>query len=91
MNSKQLANVLIKILGLSIGIHALPASILAAISAFEALIHAMQNVHPAGAAFPNWTYSLSYLIQSSIELAASAFLILRSRWVTEFMFKGESE
>jgi len=52
MNSKQLANVLIKILGLSIGIHALPASILAAISAFEALIHAMQIVHPAGAAFP---------------------------------------
>jgi hypothetical protein len=91
MNSKQLANVLIKILGLSIGIHAFPASILAAIGAFEALIHAMQNVHPAGAAFPNWTYSLSYLIQSSIELAASAFLILRSRWVTEFIFKGESE
>ena len=91
MNSKQLANVLIKILGLSIGIHAFPASILAVISALEALIHAMQNIHPAGAQFPNWTYSMSYVIQSSVELAAGAFLILRSRWITEFLFKNEAE
>jgi hypothetical protein len=91
MNSKQLANVLIKILGLSIGIHAFPASILAATSALEALIHAMQNVHPAGALFPNWTYSLSYLIQAVIEFAAGIFLIIRSRWITDILFKNEIE
>ena len=91
MNSKQLANVLIKILGLSIGIHAFPAFILAVIAAGEALIHAMQNVHPAGAAFPSWTYSLSYLIQSAIEFAAGAFLIIRSRWIAEILFKNEAE
>ena len=91
MNSKQLANVLIKILGLSIGIHAFPASILAAISGFEALIHAMQNHLSADALFPSWTYSLSYVIQSSVELAAGAFLILRSRWITELLLKNEAE
>lgn len=91
MNSKQLANVLIKILGLSIGIHAFPASILAAISAIGALIHAMQNIHSAGASFPNWMFSLSYLIQAVIEFAAGIFLIVRSRWITEVLFKNEVE
>jgi uncharacterized integral membrane protein len=87
MNSKQLANVLIKILGLSIGIHAFPASILATISAIGALIHAMQNVHPAGTSFPNWMFSLSYLIQAVIEFAAGIFLIVYSRWITEIIFQ----
>ena len=91
MKPKQLANVLIKILGLSIGIHAFPAFMLAVMSALEALIHAMQNIHPAGAAFPSMTYSLSYLIQGAIEFAAGAFLIIRSRWVTDKMFKDEAE
>jgi uncharacterized integral membrane protein len=91
MNSKQLSNVLIKILGLSIGIHAFPVSILAAISAFEALIHAMQNVHPSGIQFAFWTYSLTSLIQAVIEFAAGIFLIVRSRWVTDILFKNEAE
>jgi len=91
MNSKQLSNVLTKILGLSIGIHAFPVSILAAISVFEALIQAMQNVHPAGIPFPFWNYSLTNLIQAVIEFAAGIFLIVRSRWVTDILFKDEAE
>ena len=89
MNSKQLANVLIKILGLSICIHGFPASIVAIVSAGAALVHAMQNGHPTGTAFPYWTYSLTYLIQSVVEFADGIFLIVRSRWVTDKLFKDE--
>ena len=89
MNSKQLANVLIKILGLSICIHGFSAAIVAAIGAGAALIHAMQNGHQAGTAFPYWTYSLTYLVQSTVEFAAGIFLIIRSRWVTDKLFKDE--
>jgi hydrogenase/urease accessory protein HupE len=91
MNSKQLANVLIKILGLSICIHGFPASIVAIVSGGAALIHAMQNGHQAGAAIPYWAYSLNYLVQSVVEFAAGIFLIIRSRWVTDILFKDEAE
>jgi len=91
MNSKQLANVLTKILGLSICIHGFPAFVVAASGVGAALIHAMQNGHQASTAFPYWTYSLTYLIQSVVEFAAGAFLIIRSRWVTDILFKDEAE
>jgi uncharacterized membrane protein len=45
MNQKQLANVLIKILGLSICIHGFPAFVAAAIGGVESLIRAMQDGH----------------------------------------------
>jgi hypothetical protein len=91
MNSKQLANVLIKIHGLSICIHGFPASIVAIVSAGAALVHAMQNGHQAGTASPYWTYSFTYLVQSVVEFAAGIFLIIRSRWVTDILFKDEAE
>ena len=91
MNSKQLANVLIKILGLSICVHGLPASILAAIGAVSVLVHAMQNGHPTGVSFLDWTYPLTYLIQSVVEFAAGIFLVIRSRWVVDILFKNEAE
>ena len=89
MNQKQLANVLIKILGLSICVHAFPAFTLALISAVEALIHAMQDGHPNASQFPMWTYSLSYLIQSAVEFIAGILFIIKSRWLVEKLFKEE--
>jgi hypothetical protein len=91
MKPKQLANVLIKILGLSICVHGLPAFVAAVIGAIGYLIHAMQDGHQAGARFPDWTYSLTYLIQSVIEFAAGIYLIVRSRWLVEKLFKDEAE
>lgn len=91
MKPKQLANVLVKILGLSICVHGLPAFIVAAIGAVEALTRVMQDGHPTGTPFPSWTYSLTYLIQSMIEFAAGIFLIIRSCWLTEKLFKDEAE
>jgi hydrogenase/urease accessory protein HupE len=91
MKPKQLANVLIKILGLSICVHGLPAFVAAAIGAIESLIHALQDGHRTGAQFPYWTYSLTYLIQSAVEFAAGIYLVVRSRWLVEKLFKDEAE
>jgi hypothetical protein len=89
MNQKQLANVLVKILGLSICVYGLPAFIAAAIGAVEVLTRAMQDGHQTGTPFPYWTYSLTYLIQSAVEFAAGIFLIVRNRWLTDKLFKEE--
>jgi uncharacterized membrane protein len=91
MNQKQLANVLIKILGLSICIHGFPAFVVAMIGGAEALAHAMQDGHPTSTPVPYWTYSLTYLIQSTIEFIAGIFLIVRSRWLVEKLFKDDAE
>jgi hypothetical protein len=91
MNQKQLANVLLKVLGVSICVHGLPAFALAFIGAFEALIRAMQDSHATGSSFPNWTYSLSYWIQSVVVFVAGILLIIRSRWLVEKLFKDEQE
>jgi len=89
MNQKQLANVLIKILGLSICVHGFPAFFVAAISAVEILIRGMQDGHQNTGQFLGWTYSLSYLIQSTVEFIAGIFLIVRSGWLVEKLFKDE--
>ena len=91
MKPKQLANVLIKILGLSICARGFPAFAAAAIGAMEALIRAMQDGHPNMGLFPTWTYSLTYLVQSSIEFVVGIILIVCSRWLVEIMFKDEPE
>ena len=91
MNQKQLANVLIKILGLSIFVHGLPAFIAAIIGAGEALIRGMQDGHQNFSALPVWTYTLTYLIQSTIEFIAGIFLIIYSRKLADKLFKDEGE
>ena len=89
MNQKQLANVLIKILGLWICVHSFPAFIAASIGGLESLIQAMRDGHQNSPNFPYWTYSLTYLIQSVIEFAAGVFLMARSRWLTGKLFNDE--
>jgi len=91
MKPKQLANVLIKILGLSICVHGFPAFVASMIGAVETLVHAMRDGHPTNVPLPYWTYSLTYLIQSTIEFIVGIFIIVRSRWLVEKLFKNEEE
>ena len=91
MKPKQLANVLIKVLGLSICIRGFPAFVAAVIGAAEVLIRGMQDGHSNMGQFPTWTYSMTYLIQSAIEFVAGAFLIICSHWLTDKLFKDEAE
>ena len=88
MNQKQLANVLITILGLSICVHGIPAIIAATIGGVGFLIQAMRDGHQN--AFPMyWTYSLTYFFQAVVEFVIGIYLIIRSRWLTDKLFKDE--
>ena len=92
MKPKQLANVLIKILGLSFCAHGIPAVCAAVINGIIALINAMHDGSPTGAHSQFWWgYSLTYWITSVIEFATGIYLIVRSRWLVEKLFKDEAE
>jgi hypothetical protein len=88
MNQKQLANVLITILGLSICVHAIPAVIAATIGGVEFLIQAMHDGHPNTSPM-YWTYSMTYFFQAVVEFVIGIYLIIRSRWLTNKLFKDE--
>ena len=79
MKTKQLANVLIKILGLSVVLHSVPA-----------IITGLFNiVRATGRGSPGdyWFYPVS----SVVLLALGICLVVKSRCVTELLFKGEDE
>ena len=78
MKTKQLANVLIKILGLSVCVHAVPSLI-------DVLLHfirARVGSSPGEFWFP---------VSSVVWAALGLYLIVKSRDVAEFLFKSENE
>jgi hypothetical protein len=80
MKTKQLANVLIKILGLSVIIHGIPSVMTGFFTGFRIRGDSSQ----AGYYWPFW---LSYLILPAIGI----YLVLKSRDVATFLFKDEDE
>jgi hypothetical protein len=88
MNSKQLANVLIKILGLSLIAHGIPGLINGFMSWFE---FASDNRTPLFSAMTRNSHYGMIVILDLIPLAVGIFLIIRSRWVTDILFKDEAE
>jgi len=92
MKSKQLADVLIKILGLSLCVHSIPASLEIAISGIQLLIQAMHNGSEYTVnRFPYFTSPAIYWISAVVEVAIGIYLIVRSRKIAEFLFKNEDE
>jgi hypothetical protein len=83
MKSKQLANVLIKILGLSLVVHGIPAVISAAMT----MLIAEGMGARQGAWFPGWFGQIIPVITMIIGIV----LIVASRNITEFLFKTEDE
>jgi hypothetical protein len=79
MKTKRLANVLIKILGLSVIVHGVPTIIMSFISALPAA--------RAGAGFGSWIYPLSSVAVAVIGVA----LIIQSQAITDLLFKGDDE
>jgi hypothetical protein len=79
MKSKQLANVLIKILGLSVAIHSIPGVITG--------LYNVARVRSAGGPGDYWFYPLSSLVLAAIGI----YLVVKSRAVTEFLFKNDEE
>jgi uncharacterized membrane protein len=79
MKTKQLANVLIKILGLSVLVHSIPAIITGLFN--------MVRARGVGSPGDYWFYPVSSVILTAIGI----YLIVKSRDVAEFLFKNEDE
>lgn len=82
MKPKQLANVLIKILGLSLCAHSVTPILSAVISLVQTQPYTGYGYRPGG---------LFYLATALLPGAIGVFLILQSRVVTEKLFKDETE
>jgi uncharacterized membrane protein YoaK (UPF0700 family) len=87
MKSKQLANVLIKVLGLSVCIHGIPAFVTGFVRGF------LSGLASSGAARPQTSSgsSSAYVIGALVELALGITLIVTSRALSELLLKGEDE
>ena len=88
MKPKQLANVLIKILGLSLIAHGIPGLINGAIGLFQ---YTSDNHLPLFTGTGgNYHYSLIVFL-NLIPFAVGMALIVGSRWFVEKLFKDEAE
>ena len=82
MKSKQLANVLIKIIGLYICLLAIPSVLSGILAIFTA--------HTGGTS-ERLNGVISYSIGAAVQILVGAILIIKSRDLTEFWFKNEDE
>jgi hypothetical protein len=79
MKTKQLANVLIKILGLSVVVHSIPSIITA--------IYSVVRARPFGVPGDSWFFLFPLLLLTAI----GVYLVIQSRQVTGFLFQNEEE
>ena len=86
MKTKQLANILIKILGLSAFIHSIPGLITGFYDAVR-----VQMAIEAGTHYFNTPSAWIYPISSLVMAAIGVYLIIQSRQVTELLFKSDDE
>jgi hypothetical protein len=82
MNSRQLANVLIKVLGLWMCMEGIPAFV----SGFlRALMPVLQGVPATRSPSYSWTSA----VRAVVYLALGALRILRSRWIADRLLKND--
>lgn len=88
MNSKQLANVLIKILGLSLFAHGIPSLVNGVVSWSQ---FAYDNHAPLFSDSVENSHFFMIVLLDLFPIAVGFALIFGSRWITEFLFKNEAE
>jgi hypothetical protein len=84
MNSKQLANVLIKVLGLWSCLQGIPGFVSGALRGVVSALHGSEPSRGANVS-SYWTYAVG----CAVYLAVGIFLILRSRWIADRLLKDE--
>jgi hypothetical protein len=87
MKSKQLANVLIKMLGLSVCLYAIPnfiSNLLIGLSFFGPLAH-------SDGSLTTFSRALSSFISAALQAFFGLFLICKSRKVAGWMIKNEDD
>ena len=90
MKSKQLANVLIKILGISVIVHALPSFLsgffMELLGFFTGL--ASSATRSSGSSY-SLTYPLASGLASVVSIAVAIVLIVKSRKIAEYLFSDD--
>jgi hypothetical protein len=92
MKPKQLANVLTKILGLSLCAHSIPAILGVMVSGIYLLVQAMHD--GSSNSMNGYSYighTTAYWLSPVVEFAIGIYLIVRSRQLVEKLFKDEAE
>jgi uncharacterized membrane protein YoaK (UPF0700 family) len=87
MKPKQLANVLIKILGLSICIHGIPSFVTGFVRGFLSGLSSSGTVRSTTGSGSSSTLVVGALV----ELVLGIILIVKSRALTDLLLKGEDE
>jgi hypothetical protein len=82
MKTKQLANILIKILGLSVLVHGIPSILSGLLPMFQAI-----GSHGNYVSNSFWLYPLSSVVSAAIGI----YLVVKSRDVAAFLFRDEDE
>jgi hypothetical protein len=82
MNSRQLANVLIKVLGLWACLQGIPSFVSGFLRGFLAALHASEPTRGT-------SYSWTSFVGSVVYLGIGIFLVLRSRYVAEKLFRND--
>jgi cytochrome c biogenesis protein CcdA len=85
MKSKQLANVLIKILGLYICLGAIPGCVSGILVGLSSL--GLLKTDPTGMVMRMVSYSIGY----AVEAVVGILIIVKSQKIAEFWFKNEDE
>ncbi len=85
MTSKQLANVLIKILGLSVCLHAIPSFVTGFVRGFlSGIASSSANRAAAGSSSP-------LIVGGLVELALAVILIVKSKAISDLLLKGDDK
>jgi hypothetical protein len=92
MKPKQLANVLIKILGISVFLYAIPSFFSGVfIELFGFVFGLASSGRSSSASSYSLAYPLGYGLSAVVSIAIAIFLIVKSRKIAEFLFRGEDE
>jgi hypothetical protein len=92
MKSKQLANVLIKIVGISVFLHAIPSVCSGFfIGLFGAIFGFPSSATRSGASSYSLTYPLAYGLAGVVAVVVAILVIVKSRKIADYLFKDEDE
>jgi hypothetical protein len=90
MKSKQLANVLIKILGISVILHAVPSFLT---GLFAGLLGFFSGLTSSGTRSSGSSYSLTYAsaigLAGVVSIAVAIVLIVKSRQIAAYLFSDD--
>ncbi len=86
MQRTNLADVLLKILGLSMCLYSIPSVVIEIILAVTTAI-----VGPKATVAVTFTHALGFAITDGVRAALGIYLIVKSRKIAEYWFKNEEE